>query len=109
MGTPEYAIAKIEETPMQDPTTGAFIPQSPDYLTTVPGPDLLKAFQEELSNNYSDSIGDQFPNVVYMNAQRWGSAMPCHRQLRESSETRSVYLASLMTRVGNHWHPPNWK
>eukprot|EP00554_Chaetoceros_debilis_P010874 CAMPEP_0194108772 /NCGR_PEP_ID=MMETSP0150-20130528/8410_1 /TAXON_ID=122233 /ORGANISM="Chaetoceros debilis, Strain MM31A-1" /LENGTH=557 /DNA_ID=CAMNT_0038797557 /DNA_START=33 /DNA_END=1706 /DNA_ORIENTATION=- len=90
VSTPEYAMAKIEETPMQDPTTGSFIPQSPDYLTTVPGPDLLKAFQEELSNNYSDSIGDQFPNVVYMNAQRWGSAMPCHRQLRESSETRTV-------------------
>jgi predicted NAD/FAD-dependent oxidoreductase len=87
VSTPEYAVKQIEATPMQDPETGAFLPQDTDYLTTVPGPDLLKAFQ--------GCIGDQvsivdFPAVSYLGAQRWGSAMPCHGHLDKGSPTRKV-------------------
>lgn len=73
VSTPEYAMDQITETPMQDPVTGEFIPQSSDYLATVPAPDLLDAFRKALSHKV-----DMFPNVAYLNAQRWGSAMPCH-------------------------------
>ncbi|EJK74473.1 hypothetical protein THAOC_03845, partial [Thalassiosira oceanica] len=46
VSTPEYAMDRIEETPMQDPETGEFVPQTPGYLESVPGPDLLRAFGE---------------------------------------------------------------
>ena len=36
VSTPEYAMIQIESTPMQNEKTGEFIPQSKDYLTTVP-------------------------------------------------------------------------
>jgi predicted NAD/FAD-dependent oxidoreductase len=85
VSTPEYAMQKISETPMQDPKTGEFIPQSKDYLTTVPAPDLLNAFQKALVD-----IMDEFPDVIYLNAQRWGSAMPSHRHLDRESSTRRV-------------------
>merc|ERR1712227_643099 len=57
VSTPEYAVEKIEETPMRDFKTGAFIPQSKDYLTEVPGPDLVKAFREEILSP-SGILGD---------------------------------------------------
>lgn len=85
VSTPEYAMNQITETPMQDPKTGEFVPQSSDYLTTIPAPDLLKAFQKVL-----ESKVPQFPEVAYLNAQRWGSAMPCHRHLGDTSPTRRV-------------------
>ena len=34
---------------MQDPVTGEFMPQPPEYLETVPGPDLLKAFRKAVT------------------------------------------------------------
>ena len=97
VSTPEYAMDKIEETPMQDSITGDFIPQSKDYLTTVPGPDLIKAFCNDLTskdgilgdNALSLSLVD-IPKVVHVDAQRWGSAMPTHRHLDDSSQTRKV-------------------
>jgi predicted NAD/FAD-dependent oxidoreductase len=85
VSTPEYAIKKISETPMQDPETGEFIAQSKDYLTSVPAPDLLNAFQKALIDKV-----DEFPNVIHLNAQRWGSAMPSHRHLDCESSTRRV-------------------
>jgi len=85
VSTPEYAMDQITETPMQDSKTGEFIPQSSNYLTTVPAPDLLRAFQKALSEKV-----DEFPKVTYLNAQRWGSAVPCHRHLNDESRTRQV-------------------
>ena len=84
VSTPEFAIEKIQDTPMQDPETGAFIPQHPDYLTTVPGPELEKAFrrfvQERSSRNGRQTDhNDSLPKTVYLNAQRWGSALPAAR------------------------------
>ncbi|KAL7529629.1 hypothetical protein ACHAXR_004192 [Thalassiosira sp. AJA248-18] len=96
VSTPEYAMAKIEETPMQDPTTGEFIPQSKEYLTSVPAPDLFNAFRSSLLFKRDGMLGeeedalDRLPKVVHIEAQRWGSAMPCHRHLDNTSTTRKV-------------------
>mmetsp|Transcript_24428 Transcript_24428/g.37009 ORF Transcript_24428/g.37009 Transcript_24428/m.37009 type:complete len:443 (-) Transcript_24428:42-1370(-) len=93
VSTASYACDKIEETPMQDPKTGEFIPQSPDYLTSVPGPDLLRAFEEIVCDKAgilgNDALNN-LPEHVFMDAQRWGSALPCHRHLRHESSTRKV-------------------
>lgn len=45
VSTPGFAAAEIARVPMQNTATGAFIPQSNDYLNTEPGPALLEAFQ----------------------------------------------------------------
>ena len=84
ISTPEYALKKIEETPMQDPVTGEFIPQSPDYLLQVPGPELLSEFLR--------LCGREKAEVSYLNAQRWGSAMPANREVARdvSSSTRKI-------------------
>ena len=94
VSTPEYAMRKIEETPMQT-KDGEFIPQSKDYLTTIPGPELQKAFIHEITSK-DGILGDkalsveELPEIVYLDAQRWGSAMPSHRHLDESSKTRKI-------------------
>jgi hypothetical protein len=90
VSTPEYAVAKIEETPMQDPRTGEFVPQSREYLTSVPGPELCGAFESLLRRRADGTIDESYslPNVVHLDAQRWGSALPCHRQLTGDSPTR---------------------
>ena len=93
VSTPEYAMKKIEETPMQDPKTGEFIPQSKDYLKTVPAPDLMAAFCQELMSKdgiLGDNALTDVSETIYTDAQRWGSAMPCHRHLDENSRTRKV-------------------
>ena len=94
MSTPEYAMAQIEETPMQDAKTGEFIPQSNDYLTNVPGPDLFNSFTKLLCDKEDGVLGDDaldnLPEVVHMDAQRWGSALPCHRHLDDKSLTRKI-------------------
>ena len=78
---------------MQDASTGEFIPQSSNYLTNVPGPDLLNSFSQLLCNGKgilgSNSL-DKLPNITHLDAQRWGSAMPCHRHLDADSKTRKV-------------------
>jgi len=85
VSTPEYAMQKISETPMQDAKSGAFIPQSPDYLLQVPGPELCKEFLHLCGVSPDKKIS-------YLNAQRWGSAMPADRHLAndENSSTRRV-------------------
>ena len=94
ISTPQYAVRKIEETPMQDRKTGEFIPQSKEYLTSVPGPELSQSFLKTLSRSRSTSgitLNEyELPNIVYLSAQRWGSAMPSHRHLNENSITRKV-------------------
>ncbi len=94
VSTPEYAMKKIEETPMQT-KKGEFIPQSKDYLTSVPGPDLADAFCAEITSE-NGILGENtlkkndVPKIVYLDAQRWGSAMPCHRHLDDKSTTRRI-------------------
>jgi hypothetical protein len=94
-------MAKIEETPMQDPKTGEFIPQSKEYLTSVPGPDLYNAFVSLLRRRSGDETiaGEDndvqrqeisLPDLIHLDAQRWGSALPCHRQLTSESTTRRL-------------------
>jgi hypothetical protein len=94
VSTPEYAMKKIEETPMQT-ESGEFIPQSKDYLTSIPGPDLESAFRQEITSK-DGILGDDaldvadLPKTIFLDAQRWGSAMPCHRHLDDKSTTRKV-------------------
>ena len=52
---------------MRDPTTGAFIPQSPEVLE-APARALLDAF--------AAAVGAPLPPHTYLHAQRWGSAFP---------------------------------
>ena len=93
VSTPEYAIAKIEETPMQDPITGEFLPQTKEYLLSVPGADLKNAFCNEVTS-IDGILGNEklqsVPEIIHLDAQRWGSAMPAHRHLGESSSTCKV-------------------
>ena len=72
VSTPGFAVAEITETPMQD-ASGAFVPQSDDYLNTVPGPALLAAFAAAVAPSRG---GAELPRAVYLQGQRWGSAMP---------------------------------
>ena len=90
VSTPEYAMQAIEETPMQDPKTGEFIPQPPDYLTSVPGPELEAAFRRIVKEGRLGKVEGDLPKTAYLNAQRWGSALPAHRHLDESSPTRKI-------------------
>ncbi len=93
ISTPDYAVEKIEETPMQDPETGEFLPQTKEYLTTVPGPDLIAAFCNDLTSKNGILGNDSLsivPRIIHVDAQRWGSAIPCPRHLDEHSSTRKV-------------------
>jgi hypothetical protein len=90
VSTPDYAMKQIESTPMQNEKTGEFIPQSKDYLTSVPGPEMVTAFESILLTNYPYNICPSLPKIVHLDAQRWGSALPCARQLTIQSATRKV-------------------
>eukprot|EP00798_Chlamydomonas_sp_ICE-L_P004205 gene4205-14315_t len=115
ISTPEYAMKKICETPMQDPVTGAFIPQHDDYLLTVPAPELVKEFLTlsgfksvtgllttdlngvpstggDRTHREGNEHADKVPEIVFWGAQRWGSALPGHRHVArdESSSTRHI-------------------
>jgi len=68
VSTAHYATNEIQRVPMQDPDTGVFIPQDPEYLNT-PARDLIMAFEAALKVEAPLSVS-------YMTAQRWGSAMP---------------------------------
>lgn len=93
VSTPDYAIQAIKDTPMQDPITGQFIPQSSDCLN-VPGAQLEDAFRSILSRGGLgfDAIqgGGKVPKTTFLGAQRWGSAMPAHKHLNELSPTRQI-------------------
>ena len=67
VSTPDYAMKKIEETPMQDAITGEFIPQSAEYLTTVPAPELYNAFKELIGKETTLDI-ETLPKVVFMHS-----------------------------------------
>ena len=72
--TPAWAAAEIGRVPMQDAATGAFIPQSPEYLLSPDGParTMLEAFRRAVAAHF----GAALPEVAYLDAQRWGSALP---------------------------------
>jgi predicted NAD/FAD-dependent oxidoreductase len=93
VSTPEYAMKTIEETPMQDAKTGEFIPQAPEYLTKVPGPQLEAAFRRIVQEGRLGGTvveAEDMPKTVFLNAQRWGSALPANRYLDETSSTRQI-------------------
>ena len=71
VSTPIYAANQIKLVPMQDVKTGEFIPQEPGYLKNVPAKQLVSSFLKAM--NISDSAT---PNILHLNAQRWGSALP---------------------------------
>lgn len=73
VSTPDFAVVQIQETSMRDPTTGAFRPQENDYLNVIPGPMLLKAFQEEVQSHLPNDVTVE---AIYLQAQRWGSGLP---------------------------------
>jgi len=75
VSTPKYAAAEIDRVPMQDPKTGAFIPQDMAYLRDGPSSTLLAAFERLLS---SSGFGKctPLPKANYLGGQRWGSAFP---------------------------------
>lgn len=74
VSTPGYAVAEIDETPMQD-KSGAFVPQQNSYLNSGPGPTLVAAFAAAVQP-LLPTPGAELPRQVYLQAQRWGSAMP---------------------------------
>ena len=65
---------------------GEFLPQSPEYLESDEGParTLLRAFGEVLQRQLGPGAegasisrwADGLPPVVFLSAQRWGSALP---------------------------------
>jgi predicted NAD/FAD-dependent oxidoreductase len=86
ISTPEYAMRQISEIQMQDKETGAFQPQTREYLTSVPGPDLERSFRSSLKSQWKVDL----PKVSFLSAQRWGSALPAHRLVNTSSDTRQI-------------------
>ena len=81
VSTPGFAVDELRTLPMQDPVTGAFRPQEDGYLNAGPAPALLEAFLAAVAQMRSSSAGATgealpVPPVVYLQGQRWGSALP---------------------------------
>jgi len=95
VSTPEYAIRKIEETPMRD-TDGKFVPQSKSYLESIPGAELEKSFRKALVDICRIDECNQ-PKTFYMTAQRWGSAMPAERNasVHEPSSSKKLIAGTV--------------
>ena len=78
---------------MQTPD-GVFIPQSQDYLRRVPATQMVHAFVDLLRTQKLLQLPQSqtnMPSIVYLGAQRWGSAMKAHPALGErESPTRQV-------------------
>ena len=74
VSTPRFATDEITAEPMQDAKTGAFKPQEDSYLNSGPAPALLAAFLRDTAPMRAD--GAAVPEVVYLQGQRWGSALP---------------------------------
>jgi predicted NAD/FAD-dependent oxidoreductase len=96
VSTPSYAAREIKKVPMQDAKTGEFLPQERGYLQNVPAKELLASFLKAVNISESNT-----PNIVHINAQRWGSAMPAPRHLAtdDSSPTR-CYLSGVAYDTG---------
>jgi hypothetical protein len=107
ISTPRFALAEIQAEPMRDAATGAFKPQEGGYLNGAGGPSsaLLAAFMRHATRlvdgnggrsarrvleggdnaNGRDFLAEEgAPNgakVVYLQGQRWGSALPAASSL----------------------------
>ena len=71
---PAFAAAEIARETMQDATTSEIKPQTGDYLQSV-GRTLWDAFGEAVEP-WLKEAGRTMPGVEYLQAQRWGSALP---------------------------------
>jgi predicted NAD/FAD-dependent oxidoreductase len=81
VGTPQFAVSEIKDTSMQDPVTGAFLPQENGYLNTIPGPALFQAFVDAVQPSLTAAAAGEtgvavVPETTYLQAQRWGSGLP---------------------------------
>ena len=74
VSTPAFAVDEITAVPMQDAATGAFRPQEDSYLNSGPAPALLRAFTDAVAHLRPAEA--PLPRVVYLQGQRWGSALP---------------------------------
>ena len=83
VSTPKFAVMEIGSTTMQS-EDGAFRPQENGYLNGADGPSqaLFDEFKRILSLNKAG--GGQLPSPVYMQGQRWGSALPQPTPLNEA-------------------------
>jgi predicted NAD/FAD-dependent oxidoreductase len=75
VSTASYAAKEVGRELMQDATTLAFKPQTNEYLNSVPGPALLAAFERAI-RPLLVKAGKPMPGALYLQAQRWGSALP---------------------------------
>jgi len=55
----------------------------------VPAPDLYNAFKELIGKETTLDL-ETLPKIVFMDAQRWGSAMPAHRHIDVNSSSSST-------------------
>ena len=81
VSTAAFAVKEIRKTTMQDEGTGAFVAQDPAYLNGPGGPScsLLREFRKVLSASAgggSSAGGYGGGDIVYLQGQRWGSALP---------------------------------
>ena len=83
VSTPKFAVMEIGSTTMQS-EDGAFRPQENGYLNGADGPSqaLFDEFNRIVSLNKAG--GGQLPSPVYMQGQRWGSALPQPTPLNEA-------------------------
>jgi len=72
VATPDFSVREITKVPMQDPETGAFIPQDKSYLKTGPGRILAEEFRKLLGQKLETELSD----FTVLGGQRWGSALP---------------------------------
>lgn len=116
VSTAAFACSEIEETCMQDPNTGAFRAQDPNYLNGSNGPTrkLLAEFRRIIATQISASSSSSASSTVnssyfyadeslaYIAGQRWGSALPQPvartRQLEkeESGSSKSEAIKNIM-------------
>lgn len=77
VSTPAFAAAEVRAVTMRDPDSGAFRPQTDEYLNGARGPAraLLASFLEAVAPLLPPGA-DPPAEPAYLQAQRWGSAFP---------------------------------
>jgi predicted NAD/FAD-dependent oxidoreductase len=80
ISTPGFAVDEITSVPMQDAKTGAFRPQEDGYLNSGPAPALVREFLEQV-DHLRPQPGSPTPAQLYLQGQRWGSALPAPRNV----------------------------
>ena len=105
ISTPAYAVQQIQETTMQDPVTGAFLPQEDGYLNAVPGPALLAAFLKAIQPALQAAGQSTTPQATYVQAQRWGSGLPAPLVGMVEQDLETVCGVRYATKVPNLVYP----